>query len=247
MVQKSAQFVLKKKLDGPGTFIKIEPPSKLNGNIDLRNPVQITSIPKESLDYNNEDIRERRFEIFKAITGFNGMSINDKAVNEKQVVAVFESLEAALAMPQKNFERVIEWVESTSCLLRYGKDVFKGMSLSLGTEHFVMSSDNLLEMYLNHKEKGAPFGVLDILEDRYYESEFKNDPQKMKRFGVMKNLDPLRHVSNSEALEMSDKGKIKKVDYLIKINLSSFVLRFERENGVSVVEFGKNIEFGKKD
>ncbi len=235
-----------KKLDGAGTFIKIEPPSKLNGNVDLRNPVQITSIPKESLDYNNEDIKARRVEIYKAITGFNGMSINDKAVNEKQVVAIFESLEAALKLPQLNFERIMEWVESTSCLLRYGKDIFKGMSVSLGTQHYVMSSSDLLELYLDHKEKGAPFGVLDVWEDRYYESEYKNDPLKMKRFGVLKNLDPLRHIDIKEAMEMSDKGKIKKVDYLVKVNLSSFVLRFERENGLSIVEFGKNIDFGKK-
>ncbi|QDP50435.1 MAG: hypothetical protein Unbinned5350contig1001_50 [Prokaryotic dsDNA virus sp.] len=235
-----------KKLDGPGTYIKIEAPNKMNGNVDLRNPVQITSIPKDSLDYNNLDIRERRTEIYKALTGFNGMSINNQAVNEKQVGAIFESMEAALRMPQMNFEKVMSWSEKTACLLRYGKEIFKGVSINLGTSHYVMDSTKLMELYLQHKEKGAPFGVLDMWEDRYYESEFKNDNLRMKRYGITKNLDPLRHTDNVEALDMVEKGRIDEVTYLIKANLSSFILRFERENGINIVEFGKNIDLNKK-
>lgn len=258
LVDRSGQYILdgtvarqcpkcsKKKLVGAGSLIEVEPPTKMNGGIDLGEPVKITSIPKESLDYNNEDIRMRRMEIYKAITGFNGMSINDKAVNEKQVSAIFESLEAALKMPQMNFERVIEWVEDVVCKLRYGSEIFKGVSVSLGTEHYIMSSKELLDLYLSHKEKGAPFGVLDMWEDRYYESEYKNDPLKMRRYNVLKNLDPLRHIDNKTAFEMCESQKISTEVYLLKSNLSSLVLRFERDNGLSVVDFGANIDFGKK-
>ncbi len=236
----------KKKFNGPGAYVTIEPPSRLNEGADLRNPVQITSIPKDSLDYNNEDIADRRAKISNAITGFQGMSINNKAVNEKQVTAIFESLEAALKMPQKNFEKVIKWVESTACRLRYGKDVFQGMNLSLGTEHYIMSSNQLLELYLSHKEQGAPFGVLDMWEDRYYESEYRNDPLRMERYEIEKNLDPLRHIDNDDALIMCEGSKIDRVTYLTKVNLSSFVLRFERENGISIIDFGANVDLGKK-
>ena len=243
---KSCPVCSTKKFDGAGTYIKIEAPSRKNNNADLSDPVTITTIPKDSLDYNNNDIKERRMEVYRAMTGNKGMSINNKAVNEKQVLAIFESLEAALRMPQQNFEAVMEWVDNTCCLLRYGKEVYKGASINLGTDHYVMSSSQLLDLYLQNKERGAGAGVLDMWEDRYYESEYRNDQVKMARYSIISNLDPLRHTTNAEALVMSKEGKIDNTTYLIKTNLSSFILRFERENDISIVEFGKNDNFGNK-
>jgi len=235
----------KKRLDGPGSFIEIDPPSRQNDNADLRNPVQITKIDRDSLDYNNEDIDRRRSELYIAITGNRGMAINDKAVNEKQVVAIFEGLEAALKTPQQNFEKIMTWTDETICRLRYGSENFTGASISLGTEHYIFTPSQLMEMYNLAKEYSFSVSTLDLLEDRYHETEFRNNPEQLQRQIILNNLDPFRHRSVDEVRVMYKEGQISYQDYMIKANFSSFIMRFEREN-LPITEFGLAVSFSRK-
>lgn len=232
----------KKRFDGPGSFVEFDPPNPVNGNADLRNPVQITTIDRASLDYNNEDIDRRSTDIYSAVTGFYGMSINDKSINEQQVRAIFESLEAALTSPQLNFEQIIEWAEGTVCLLRYGATSFKGAHISLGTEHFLMSPTQIMEWYSFAKKSAFSVSTLDMLEDRYFETEYKHNPEQLMRQKVLTNLDPFRHLNNEEVTAMFKDGAIEYNDYMKKINFSSFIARFEREN-MRITNFGTGIEF----
>lgn len=242
---KSCPVCQKRRLDGAGSFIEIDPPSQANDGADLRNPVQITKIDRDSLDYNNEDIERRKTEIYTAVTGYQGMSINDKAVNEKQVIAIFESLEAALKTPQQNFEQVMSWVDATICRLRYGSESFISASISLGTEHYIMTPTQLLEMYQAAKKAAFSISTLDMLEDRYYETEFRNNPEQLQRQRILNNLDPFRHKSNDEVSKMYGSNVIEYHDFMIKTNFSSFVMRFEREN-LPVTEFGTGVSFDQK-
>ncbi len=235
----------KRRLDGPGSMIEIDPPGRQNDGADLRNPVQITSIDRDSLDYNNEDIDRRRRELYVAVTGNRGMSINDKAVNEKQVIAIFEGLEAALKMPQQNFEQVMTWTDETICRLRYGSENFVGASISLGTEHYIMSPSQLMEMYKFAKEASFSVSTLDMLEDRYYETEFRNNPEQLQRQQILNNLDPFRHRSIDDVQKMYSAGQVSYQDYMVKANFSSFIMRFEREN-LPITEFGNGISFDIK-
>lgn len=234
-----------KRLDGPGSFVEIEPPSKRNGNADLRNPVQITSIDRDSLEYNNEDLAERAFMIYNSVTGYHGMSINNKAVNKEQVKAIFESLESALKSPQTNFEQAQTWITSTICLLRYGPESFQSASISYGTEHFIMTADQLLDMYNKAKETSFSVSTLDMLEDWYHETEFKNNPERLQRQKILTNVDPFRHLTLEEVASMYKEGQIKFEDYMIKMNFSSFIMRFEREN-MSILEFASGVSYDQK-
>lgn len=232
------------RLDGPGSYIVINPPSKANEGADLRNPVQITTIDRESLDYNNEDIDRRKLEIFASVTGFQGMPINDQAVNEKQVIAIFESLEAALKSPQANFEQIIRWTEETVCRLRYGSS-FVSASVSLGTEHYILTPAELLALYKQARESSFGVATLDLLEDRYYETEFRNNPDQFRRQRILVNLDPFRHKTTDEVQKMFEAKAVSFEDYMIKANFSSLILRFERENA-KVTEFGNASNFDAK-
>ena len=238
----SCPVCAKKRLDGPGSYVEVDPPSRKNDNADLRNPVQITSIDRNSLDYNNEDIDRRTASIYTAVTGYRGMSINDKAVNEKQVIAIFESLEAALKNPQKNFEQIMRWTDETMCLLRYGSESFVSASISLGTEHYIMTPSQIMELYNFAKESSFSVSTLDMLEDRYFETEYRNNPEQLQRQRILTNLDPFRHLTNEEVSKMYQAGQIKFTDYMIKLNFSSFIMRFEREV-MSVTEYGFNSSF----
>lgn len=240
----ACQACERKRLDGAGSVIEIEPPSMNNDQTDLRNPVQLTEAPVASLEYNNLDLQRRKDEIYSGVTGYHGLSINNKAVNEKQVIAIFESLEAALRNPQQNFEKAIQWVDQTICILRYG-NTLKSASISLGTEHYILTPSQVMILYKEVKESSSTLTTLDFLEDRYFETEFKNNPEEILRNRILSSIDQFRHLTYIEVSEMYKNQSITFEDYFVKVNFSSLINRFEREN-LSVVEFGQNVEFENK-
>jgi hypothetical protein len=232
-----------KKLRGAGTVLVYDSPNEENGNSDLSNPIKIHGIDVPSLEYNNMDVERRKNKVFENVTGYQGMPVNNQAVNEKQVVAIFESMETALRELQMNFEEIMMWVSKMVCRLRY--NTFEGIYLSLGTEHYIMSANDVLSLYKLAKEANFSPTTLDMLEDRYYEAEYRNNPDKLARQRIINHLDPLRHLDKDVVNEMYGEGKIGFIDFIIKINLSSFVMRFEREN-VKLVEFGEKLNFKDK-
>lgn len=234
-----------RRLNGPGSVIEVDTPHPDNGNANLREPVGHIPIPKESLDYNVSDLERRRAEIFTAVTGYRGMSINDKAVNEKQVAAIFETLETALEKTQVNFERARAWFDETVCRLRYPEGTFVRASISMGTEHYILLPSALLELYKLAKESGFPAEVLDAIEDRYYSTEYRNNPEKLLRHRVLSALDPFRHLTTKETKELFDDGLVRYENFILKANFSSLVGRFERDN-MAVTEFAENLEFATK-
>ena len=234
-----------KKLNGPGSYVEVEPPGADNDKADLRNPVQFAWVGRDVLDYNDQNVAARKDDIFCAVTGHQGSPINDQAVNEKQVRAMFESRESALKEIQKNFELIIEWSEKTKCLLEYGPESFQGMSVSLGTEHYIFSSAQILEMYRVAKENQFSIDTLNMLDDLYYETEYRNNPEMFYRHQIVANLDPFRHISDEAVTTMYQSGEINYTDYLVKKNLASFIMKFEREN-TKITRFGSALNFQTK-
>lgn len=234
-----------KRLDGPGSYIEIDPPNRKNDKADLRNPVQITEISKDSLDYNNEDIETRWQKIYSSVTGFRASNITNKQINRDQITAMFESQEAALNNPQKNFEQIMQWTDQVMCLLRYGSESFISASVSLGTEHFIATPDEIMTLYKQVSEIPFAVSALDELEDRYHDTLYRNNPEQRYRQQILTNLDPFRHISTELVRKMYEEGHVRFHDYIIKVNFSSFILRFEREN-VAMTEFGSGISFDQK-
>lgn len=217
----------KKRFNGPGSHISVKPPSPANDQADQRNPFTQSVIPRDSLDYNNDDLRERAKKIFGALTGVWDTPINDQAVNESQVGAMMESREAALVDVQRNLEAVISWADNVLCNLRYSS--FQRVVYSMGTEHFVMNSSELIQLYEVAKKAGLSHNILDQLQDRYFDSEYRHNPQMKERQKMFDLLDPFRHVSNEGVSALLTTGKIGLESYMMKVNLSSLVARFENE------------------
>lgn len=240
----SCQKCKNKRLDGAGTVIEIDPPSVQNDNLDLRNPVQITEAPVKSLEYNNDRLQDLKNEIYNGVTGFQSAVINNQAINEKQVIAMFERLESALQDPQENIEQAIKWTDETICLLRYGSD-FVSASISLGTEHYLLTPAQIMTLYEEAKKTSMSVYALDFLENQYFETEFRNNPSRILRHKIISQIDSFRHLSNQEINDLQAKGGISIEDYIVKMNLSSLISTFEREN-ISITEFGENVAFDTK-
>ena len=233
-----------KRVVGPGSFVEIPIPSTDENQPDLRNPVQMLSVDRNSLDYNVEEQKRLREEIITAVVGQDEIVTDRDAFNEQQVRANFESVTTVLRRVKKGFEAAQQWVDETCCRYRYGR-YFLSANINYGTEFYLYSTDELREQYKAAKEAGAPESELDAMQNRIVETEYRNDPMQRRRMLLLAELEPYRHLSRQEVRELFVSNIISEQDLRIKLNFPNFVRRFEREN-TNIVEFGAAIPYTKK-
>ena len=233
-----------KRVIGAGSFVEIPIPNAEENQPDLRNPVQILKVDRDSLDYNVNEQKRLREEIITAVVGQDEIVTNRDAFNEQQVRANFESVTTVLNRVKKGFEAAQTWVDETICRLRYG-NYFVSAKINYGTEFYLYSPDELRDRYKAAKEAGAPESELDMMQNQILETEYRNDPTQLRRMLILAELEPYRHLTRQEVVEMYEKGLISQRDLRIKLNFSTFVRRFEREN-INLLDFGSEIAFDKK-
>lgn len=231
-----------KRITGAGSFLEIPVPQE--NQPDLRNPVGMLSVDRNSLDYTTEEAARLREDIITAIVGQNEQITAREAVNEQQIKANFESQSTVLNRVKKGFEAAQAWVDMTCCKLRYGS-AFLSLSISYGTEFYLFSSDELRERYKKAKESGASEGELDALAQQIIETEYRNNPQQMQRMIILMDLEPYHHLTRNEVQGLYEKQIIPMEEYIVKLNFADFIRRFEREN-MNILEFGENIDYDNK-
>ncbi len=229
------------RLVGVGSMISVPPPTE---GIDMRKPVEITTIDKDSLDYNVGEVKRLKEDIYNSSVG-RGNELFGEAVNEMQVAAGFETKTTILFRLKSNLEAIMQWVTEIVCRERYGGG-FVDVSIDLGTEFYVYTLKDLYEKYKEAKENGSTDIILDTLQDKIIELEHMNNPVEMQRVMVLKHLEPYRHLTKKEAVDLYKSGIISDLGMLkVKVNFSSLIQRFEREQ-TNIIEFGANMEFAAK-
>ncbi len=231
-----------KRIVGAGTFVEVPVPS--DKVPDMRNPVQILTVDRNSLDYNVAEEERLRTEIITAVVGTNEEITTRDALNEQQIRANFESQSTVLNRVKKGFEEAQQFVDETVCRLRYGGE-FISAKINLGTEFYLLDPTQLRERYRTAKESGASEAELDALQQQIVETEYRNDPTQRRRMLLLAELEPYRHLTRAEATDLYSKGMITEDDLRIKLDFANFVRRFEREN-TNILEFGSAIPFSRK-
>lgn len=233
-----------KRIAGPGSFLEVPVPNVSEGIADLRNPVQITTIDKDSLDYNVDECVRLRNDIIISVVGSGGTVSEKEAINETQVAANFEAKTAVLNALKTNFEQAQKFVEDTICKLRYG-EAFISSSISWGTEFYVFTVKELYDKYKQAKDNGASEAELDAISQQIIEVEYRNNPLVMQRMLILKQLEPYPHKTQNEVIALFDKGLLDKNKVILKLNFSSYIDRFEREN-INIIAFGTNLSLQDK-
>ena len=231
-----------KRIIGAGSFIEI--PVPVSDQPDLRNPVQMLSVDKGSLDYNVGEEDRLKNIIITSVVGQNEEITQREALNEQQVKANFESQSTVLNRIKIGFETAQQWVDATICRARYG-NAFISAGVSYGTEFYLSTVDELRTRYKTAKDAGASEAELDALYNKIIETEYRNNPAMRQRMLVLGDLEPYRHLSRKEVMELQGKGIATMEDVIIKLNFPDFIRRFEREN-MDVVEFGSDADYDKK-
>ena len=227
-----------KRIAGPGSFLEVPIPNQTEGIADMRNPVQITTIDKNSLEYNVRECARLKNEIVVSVVGSGGTVSEKEAINETQVTANFESKTSVLNALKTNFELAQKFVEDTVCKLRYG-DAFISSSVSWGTEFYVFTVAELYSKYKQAKENGASNSELDAISQQILEVEYRNNPLVLQRMLILKQLEPYPHKTLDEVLKLYEKKLIDENLVKLKINFSILVEKFEREN-INIIEFASN-------
>ena len=230
------------RITGAGSFVEI--PVPIEGQPDLRHPVDMLTVDRNSLDYNVEEEKRLRSTIITAIVGTNEEITTRDALNEQQIRANFESQSTVLMRVKKGFEAAQQWVDETCCRLRYGS-LFLSASVSYGTEFYLFSTDELRDRYQKAKESGMSESELDALHQQIIETEYRNNPQMLQRMIILSELEPYRHLTRNEVALLYEKGIASLEDYLVKLNFADFIRRFEREN-MNIIEFGSVGSFERK-
>lgn len=231
-----------KRIAGVGSFIEVPIPK--GDRPDLRDPVTITTVDRDSLDYNTEEVQRLADEIYAKVTGTGGDVQQKESLNEMQVNANFEDKRNVLMSLKVNFEMAQKFVDDTVCRLRYG-EAFVGSNVNWGSEFYLYSVGDLQTIYNNAKEGGASEARLDMIADQITATEGRNNPQRMQRMYILKQLEPYRHLTLAELESLNGQNLIDPVLMVVKINFASFIDRFEREN-IDILEFGSALPLGRK-
>ena len=231
-----------KRIAGVGSFIEVPIPK--DNRPDLRDPVTITTIDRNSLDYNTEEEKRLADEIYSKVTGTGGEVQQKESINEMQVTANFEDKKNVLLSLKTNFEKAQTFVDETICRLRYGES-YLSSNINWGTEFYLYSTEDLQTIYNEAKKSGASEARLDMIADQIIATENRNNPLQMQRMFLLKQLEPYRHLTLSELQGLANRQLIDPIMMLIKINFVTFVDRFEREN-INIMEFGSALPLDRK-
>lgn len=231
-----------KRIAGVGTFVEVPVPGE--NQPDLRNPVQMLTVDKQSLDYNVEESERQKAEIINSVVGQAEEITQREAFNEQQIKAAFESQTTVLSRVKKGFEEAQSFVDETVCRLRYG-DRFISAKVNYGTEFYIYDLSELRNRYKTAKESGASENELDSMQKQIIETEYRNNPTQRRRMLLLAEIEPYAHMTRDEVLALNGKNLISAEDLQLKLNFSNYIRRFEREN-MNVLEFGRDIDYDRK-
>lgn len=232
-----------KRIIGVGSFVEIPVPNG-DSQPDLRNPVQMLTVDRESLDYNVAEEERLRTDIITAVVGTNEQITTRDALNEQQIRANFESQTTILFRVKKGFELAQKFVDETVCRLRYGS-AFISASIDYGTEFFIYDPNELRERYNTARDSGASETELDALQEQITASEYRNNPIQQRRIALLEELEPYKHLTRAEVVSLYRDGIATAEELRVKLNFPSYVRRFEREN-TDITEFGSALPLQRK-
>lgn len=222
----------KRRLAGAGSFIEIPVPNQVEGMPDLREPVAITQVDTDGLDYNVRECDRLEGKIFDDVVGSNiDEDVQSKeAINEVQVAGNFKSRSAVLTIIKKEFEDAEKFVNDTICRLRYS-GAFLSSSISLGTEFYLLTSSELYDKYTKARNAGASTSELTAISNQIFEVEHSNNPDTLRRVKLLRQVEPYQHKTINDLIQLTSAGLVDLREAELKLNFDSYIDRFERENG----------------
>jgi hypothetical protein len=236
----------KSRYTGPGSIKRITPPSSSHDS-DLREPAGFINPDPAILAAAEASLEKKKAEIIAAVAGFGGEPATAQPRNEKDVQSGFESKQSYLLRFKRNIEDAWSWADETVAILRYADDYIRN-AVDLGDEFFLRTEGQLSLLYSDSKKAGLPAYLLAPIRELISQTRYRNNDEQRMKQDVLAALQPYPDLSDTELQTWAAAApKSLNVDLIaLRNNFDSYVRRFERENQMSLVDFGSAIPFDSK-
>ena len=216
-----------KNLIGTGTTFTIPVPTE-SQEPDLRNPLGYIQVPIDSLEYNDNALRQIERDIYFKATGRPiEQEIADRPVAD-QIQSQYEGEKNVLLWVSKQLSNSRQWLVKT-----LGKGLLDEeieCYVSFGSEFFIDDEKSQIQNLNEYKKAGASQGQIGQRMDSLLQVSSKNGYMR-NRLTMLSDLEPFRIHGDDKVTEWVKSSLINPEDFLVKINFVDYVARFERENG----------------
>lgn len=241
--QKGCPVCAKNSLLGAGSEFTVDPPADNDGFDMMKNPVKFIEPSTDLLEFGVDGIARRKREIIQNTVGFAPAEASKEAINELQVRSQYEAKEAVLNRIREQYEQSLTFALQTKARLRYGRYFISGYE-RLGTQYFLKTADDLANQYAAAKKAGLPAHALQNIREAYSRTKYKASPMQAERAFLLEQLEPYPDYTAQELISLGIPA-IDPIGFLVKVNFTSFIFKFEREN-LNIVEFGSAIDLSVK-
>lgn len=232
----------KKGQYGPGTDIPI-PAQQSKEDADYRDPAGYIAPPVPNLQYIADKVVALRTRIHKTATGYEAPATKE-AINEKQVLSIAERTRFILQYLAGHYETTEYRILYALCYYRYGP-YLAGVSVNYGRRFTLLSGQELADLYKASKDAGLGFWLLEELDAQLQEYHAHTDASRKLRYKMLRDLNPYSFMTlpdmSQAGIAMSDPD-----GYAIAVCLPGFIRRFERENDLTIEEFGSAPDYNNR-
>ena len=219
------------KFLGPGSELKVTLPSSITGEpiaSALPEVVRFTGADVGRLHFNAQRSLEYEDNLYNILIGGNPEAVNNKAINEKQVSAIFEQKRKIIKMYAGQMERVHKFIMETAAKLAFND--FVSAVVDYGTVFNIETKEYLSAAYKDAKESGAGIAKLIALKEQIINSE-ANTQVEAARLKSINLLSEFPDLQPSELIELRRLNAIDNFTLLYHLQLPYLIQRYEREIG----------------
>lgn len=241
--QKPCPACSKRGLVGPGSDWTVDAPRTKEQADLMQNPVKVVEMSTENLDYVEKELQRQEREIMVKSVGRMLSEATKEAINEQQVRSQYEAQQAIMNRLREEVEKSRAFAYSTAARLRYGRYFISG-SVFMGRQYFLYSPTDLQLQLKGAKDSGLPTYEVARIRETYSRTSLKSNELEYQRAYILSQLEPYVDRNLTELMTLG----VKEIDpegYILKLNFTNFIARFEREN-LNVVEFGSLLAFDVK-
>lgn len=233
-----------RNLIGPGSSIEVpgmgdkdDPDYMANG------PLKIIEMSVDNLEWVKGYVQYLSDDIKKICTG-RTPQVNNAAKNEDQVGESLEEQKSILDKIGEQFERAHKFVLETVGILRYTRKYFVSATVDYGSDYFLKTADEQTEEFDQAKKSGMNAGYLYALKKNVITTKFKNNKDQLNQQILLLELEPYPEYTVTE-LKTLGIDQQDWVNFVIKLNFTTFVQRFQAEYG-NIVTFMSQSDYKLK-
>lgn len=254
LIKQKARVVIceeckKSRFTGPGTIKRVTPPQNAN-DPNLREPAGWIEPNPELIKQAEEQLKKDEAAIIHAAVGRDNSGATAQPRNELDVMDGVEVAQSMLLNVAKNIGAIRKFALETSAILRYGRRAYKRTTVDMGDEFFLKTEEQVKAEYKSAKDSGLPDYILAPIRELVSETRFRNNDEMRMRMRVLANLQPYPDRSDLELqawLNATGGANLLSAPLLrLRMNFMAYIMQFEREQEMSVVDVATGISFDAK-